>query len=108
MKGKDDMVRKLDAGDIPADQTKGVAVVAFSAAWCPPCKVMAPIYEEAAAKFTSINFLKANQEETPELFDRYGVSAIPTYVVLKDGEVVHRQVGALPASRFHSMLEAFA
>lgn len=86
----------------------GVSVVAFSAKWCPPCKVMEPIYEAAAARFPALRFVKANQEAVPELFERYGVQAIPTYVVFKNGEEVHRQVGALPASRFEAMVGRFA
>lgn len=86
----------------------GVSVVAFSAKWCPPCKVMEPIYEAAAARFPALQFVKANQEVVPELFERYGVQAIPTYVVFKNGQEVHRQVGALPASRFEAMVSGFA
>jgi thioredoxin 1 len=86
----------------------GVAVVAFSAKWCPPCKVMEPIYEAAAARFPALRFVKANQETVPEVFERYGVQAIPTYLVFRNGEEVHRQVGALPASRFEAMVGRFA
>jgi thioredoxin 1 len=86
----------------------GVSVVAFSAKWCPPCKVMEPIYEAAASRYPALHFVKANQEAVPELFERYGVQAIPTYVVFKNGQEVHRQVGALPASRFEAMVGRFA
>ena len=86
----------------------GVAVVAFSAKWCPPCKVMDPIYEAVSGAFPGMRFLKANQEAVPELFRTYGVQAIPTYVVFKDGREVHRRVGAMPASRFQAMLSGFA
>jgi thiol-disulfide isomerase/thioredoxin len=105
------MVTYLEQGAaLPAIQgaNEGVSVVAFSAKWCPPCKVMDPIYEAAAARFPSLNFVKANQEAVPELFERYGVQAIPTYVVFKNGEEVHRQVGAVPASRFEAMVGRFA
>ena len=100
------MVTYLDDGKAPV-AGEGTAVVAFSAKWCPPCKVMDPIYEAASAHFPGLKFLKANQEAVPELFERYGVQAIPTYVVFKDGKEVHRQVGALPASRFEAMLGGF-
>lgn len=101
------MSRRIDDGGFDLAKEKGTSVVAFSAAWCPPCKMMAPIYEDAAARFTGFNFLKANQEDVPEFFERYGVQSIPTYVVLKEGKEVHRQVGALPASRFNALLERF-
>jgi thioredoxin 1 len=102
------MVQYLDKTDAIGEAKDGVSVVAFSAKWCPPCKVMDPIYEEASLKFPGLRFLKANQETVPELFMTFGVQALPTYLVMKDGKVIHRQVGALPASRFAAMLERFS
>ena len=101
------MVQYLD-GNGTMQVQDGVSVVAFSAKWCPPCKVMDPIYESASGHFPGMRFLKANQEAVPELFERHGVQAIPTYLVFKDGREVHRQVGALPASKFEAMLAGFA
>lgn len=101
------MIRKIDENGFQLEKENGISVVAFSATWCPPCKVMGPIYEQAASRFTQFNFLKADQEVVPEFFQRHRVQSIPTYVVLKEGKEVHRQVGALPGSRFQAMLEAF-
>lgn len=101
------MVRKIDENNFQPDG-QGVSVMAFSAKWCPPCKVMGPIFEDTAARFPSLKFLKAEQEATPELFERFGVQSIPTYLVFKEGREIHRQVGALPASRFQAMLQPFA
>lgn len=102
------MVLKLQDNNHSLEREAGLSVVAFSAHWCPPCKTMDPIYEDASTRFPELKFLKANQEEVPDLFERYGVRSIPTYVVLKDGKEVHRQVGALPASRFQGMLGRFS
>jgi thiol-disulfide isomerase/thioredoxin len=102
------MIRKIENEGHELAREQGTTVVAFSAAWCPPCKMMNPIYEDAAAHFPALNFLKADQEKVPEFFQRHGVSAIPTYVVLKDGKEVHRQIGALPGSRFQAMLRNFS
>jgi thioredoxin len=99
-------MKKFDGSTTSTSGAKA-SVVAFSAEWCPPCKVMAPIYEAAAARYTNLDFSKVNQEDAPELFQRFGVQSIPTYLVLKDGKEVHRQVGAVPASRFQAMLERF-
>jgi thiol-disulfide isomerase/thioredoxin len=100
------MIRKIEANDYALEKEKGLSVVAFSAAWCPPCKMMAPVYEEAAARFPAWGFLKADHETVPEFFQRHGVHSLPTYVVFKEGKEIHRQVGALPASRFQAMLSA--
>jgi thioredoxin-like negative regulator of GroEL len=102
------MIRKIESEGFEPGQEKGISVIAFSAAWCPPCKVMGPIYEEAARAFPSYAFLKADQEKVPAFFERHGVSSIPTYVVLREGKEVHRQVGALPGSRFQAMLRNFS
>ena len=102
------MVTHMQSAGAMGEAREGVAVVAFSAKWCPPCKVMDPIYEAVSGEFPKVAFLKANQEVVPELFTQHGVQAIPTYLVFKDGKEVHRQVGALPASRFQSMLAAHA
>lgn len=101
------MVRHLESRETLAPAA-GTSVVAFSAKWCPPCKMMDPIYESASARFPALDFVKVNQEATPELFDAYGVQSIPTYLVFKEGKEVHRQIGAMPASRFQAMLEGFA
>jgi thioredoxin 1 len=102
------MIRKIDENGFDLANENGISVVAFSAKWCPPCKVMGPIYEEAAAKFPGYNFLKADQDDVPAFFRKFGVQSIPTYLVLKDGKEVHRRVGALPGSRFQAMLETFS
>lgn len=102
------MIKTIDDNGFDFSTENGISVVAFSAKWCPPCKVMGPIYEEAAAKFPGYQFLKADQEVVPEFFRKFGVQSIPTYVVLKEGKEVHRRVGALPGSRFQAMLEAFS
>jgi thioredoxin 1 len=102
------MVRHLEANEKNPAPADGTAVVAFSAKWCPPCKIMDPIFESVSAQFPALEFLKANQEAVPGMFEEYSVQSIPTYLVFKEGKEIHRQVGAMPASRFQAMLEKFA
>lgn len=98
------MVKKLTEAD---QIEKGLSVVAFSAQWCPPCRVMDPIYEEAAQRFTDLNFYKADQEVAADLFLQHQVHSIPTYLVMKDGKELHRQVGAIAAPRFSQIIQKF-
>lgn len=98
------MVRKLTDGN---QIESGLSVVAFSAQWCPPCRVMDPIYEEAAGRFPGLSFYKADQEVAADLFILHQVHSIPTYLVMKDGKEVHRQVGAIAAPRFTQMIQKF-
>lgn len=102
------MVRHLESSEKHLVPAAGTSIVAFSAKWCPPCKMMDPIFESAAARFPGVEFVKANQESVPELFEEYGVRSIPTYLVFREGKEVHRHVGAVPAARFQAMLESIA
>ncbi len=70
-------------------------LVDFFAAWCGPCRMIAPSVEEVAAEFGGKAIVgKVNVDEEPELAQRFGVMSIPTLIVLKDGKVVEQAVGA--------------
>lgn len=78
---------------------KGIAVVDFWAVWCGPCKIMAPIFDEVAGEMKGkIKFGKVNVDEHNELAQQFDVMSIPTTIFFKDGEMVDREVGAMPKS----------
>ena|SRR3990167_906979 len=75
---------------------KGVSVVDFWAAWCGPCKMVAPIFEEAAEELKGkIKFGKVDVDAHSDLAQRFQVMSIPTMIFFKDGEQVDRAVGAM-------------
>lgn len=87
------MITKLEDKDIDALKT-GAHVVYLSAEWCGPCKMSGPIFEEAAAEAKEgIKFGKVDVDANPDLAMEYGIRSIPTFLYLKDGEVVDRSVG---------------
>jgi len=77
----------------------GLPVLAdFWAPWCGPCRAMAPHFERAARDLRErVRLVKVNTEEAPGLAQRYGIRAIPTLVLFKDGAEVKRASGAMDA-----------
>lgn len=77
----------------------------FYAEWCGPCRMVSPIVDEIGAEREDFLVGKVNVDEEQSLAARYGVASIPTLVVVKDGKVVSRAVGARPKAQILAMLE---
>ena len=76
----------------------------FWAPWCGPCRMVAPIVEEIAEERPDLKVGKVNVDEQPELARQFGVSSIPTLVVMKDGKIVNQAMGARPKSQILALL----
>ncbi len=76
----------------------------FWAPWCGPCRMVSPIVDEIAQEETAVKVGKINVDENPELAQKFGVMSIPTLVVIKDGKVAQRAVGARPKAAIKEML----
>lgn len=80
-------------------------LIDFWAAWCGPCKMVAPIIEEVADELAgTAKVCKINIDEEPELASAFQVMSIPTLAVIKDGKVVNVAVGARPKAEIISLL----
>lgn len=86
-----------------------LVVIDFSATWCGPCKMISPLYHELSEldTFSNVVFLKIDVDENPETAARYQVSAMPTFLFIKRGEVVDKLMGANPTA-LQDMLEELA
>lgn len=83
-------------------------LVDFWATWCGPCKMMAPILEKFSDDYAeTIEVVKVDADENPELVERYGVSSIPTMIVFMNGKVVKTIVGAKPGPALVKELASF-
>ena len=79
------------------EENKGVVVVDFFATWCGPCKMLAPVFEQAGEEMKNeATFLKVDIDESLELAQQFQVTTVPTVMVFKDGKQVDKFVGFMP------------
>ncbi len=76
----------------------------FYADWCGPCRMVGPIVDEIAAERSDIKVGKVNVDREGELAEKFGIASIPALVVMKDGKIVNRSVGARPKAMILAML----
>ena len=80
-------------------------LIDFSAAWCGPCRMIAPIVDEIAEENASVKVCKIDVDSEPELASAFSVSSIPMLVVIKNGKVISHAVGLRPKDAIISMLK---
>lgn len=86
---------------------KGNYVVDFWAAWCGPCRMIAPVIEDLARERTDVNFAKLNVDENPQTSAYFHVQGIPLLIFFKDGHEQGRVVGAVPRSHIESAIRQY-
>ena len=85
-------------------QSNKPVLIDFWASWCMPCRMVSPIIDEIAEEREDLKVCKVNVDEEPELAAKFGIMSIPTLVVMKNGEVVNRTLGARPKQQILELL----
>jgi len=92
--------------DSEVTKAQGLVMVDFWAAWCAPCRMVAPTVEELAKEYAGkVKFMKLNTDENPDIASRYNVMGIPTLMFFQDGRKLDAVVGAVPKQQLKEKID---
>jgi len=103
-----DQITHTSDGSFDADvlQNDKAVLLDFWAEWCGPCKMIAPLLDEAATEYADkLAVVKLNVDENPQTAQKFGVRSIPTLMLFKDGAVQAQKLGAMSKSQLAEFLD---
>jgi len=90
--------------EVTKDKT---VIVDFWAEWCGPCMQFSPVVDSVNKANVGVEIYKCNVDENQKLGAKFGIMAIPTLIVLKDGKEIHRTQGGLPQSDLFALVKKY-
>lgn len=101
------MVKKISENEFSEVMNAEVALIDFSATWCGPCKMLAPVLEEVSEEMKDhVAMYNIDVDENPNLATEYNITSIPALVLLKNGKKVDMQVGFQPKENIVKLIQS--
>ena len=89
--------------------SKSLTLVDFYATWCGPCKAMHPVLEQLKAQAGDrVRIIKLDVDRARSVAEQYGIMAVPTLILFREGKVLWRQSGAMPLADLMNVIEQYA
>ncbi|NLP09043.1 thioredoxin [bacterium] len=86
-------------------ETKDMVLIDFWASWCGPCKSFGPVFEKVSEKHADIAFMKVDTEAEQELSGMFGIQAIPTLAIFREGILLYREAGAASEAALENLID---
>lgn len=101
------MVKRIENNDMNEALGSNLALVDFSATWCGPCKMLAPVLDEISEELSGkLDFYNADVDANDQLALKYGIQNIPALVIFKNGEIADRSVGFQSKEKLKAFINA--
>ncbi|MBR6399894.1 MAG: thioredoxin [Firmicutes bacterium] len=102
------MINKIENNDLSAAKAAKIALVDFSAEWCGPCRMLAPIFDELSEELAGkVEFYSCDVDQNNAAAREFAVMSIPNIVLLKNGALADRQVGFMPKEMLKNWIEEY-
>ena len=102
------MVKIITNNDMSEAKSSKLAVIDFSATWCGPCQMLAPVMEELSEELAGkVDIYSVDVDKNSELTEEFSIMSVPAIIVLKDGEKVDMAVGFQPKAAMQAFIEKY-
>jgi thioredoxin 1 len=102
------MVKVVEENEFEREIENGVVVVDFFATWCPPCKMLAPIFDELSLEMEGkVKFIKVDVDSSTNIANEYNITNVPAIVIFKNGEKKEMLVGFRPKASIETQIKLY-